>query len=143
MPRKRKKISNLGKAISASVPKCIPVGAQLHCDDNSGAKVIEVIGVVRYKGRKDQFPSAGIGDIVIVTVKKGRPDVRKTVEMAVIIRQKQSFRRPDGLRVKFEDNAAVLVNESGMPKGTEIKGVVAKEVAEKWPKVAGIASSII
>ena len=76
-------------------------------------------------------------------LKKGKPEIRKKVERAVIVRVKKEFRRPNGLRVKFEDNAAVLVDEKGLPKGSEIKGVIAKEVGERWPKIAGIASAII
>ena len=67
----------------------------------------------------------------------------KKVERALVIRQKSAIRRPNGLRVCFEDNAVALVDEGGLPKGTEIKGVIAREVVESFPKVAAIASGII
>jgi large subunit ribosomal protein L14 len=76
-------------------------------------------------------------------VKRGNPEMRKKVLRAVIIRQKRPFRRPDGLWIKFEDNAAVIVTETGETKGTEIKGPVSREAAERWPRIAAIASTIL
>ncbi len=70
--------------------------------------------------------------------------MRKTVVPAIIVRQKKEFRRPNGVRIKFEDNAAiVLKDEKGNPKGTLIKGPVAKEVIERWPAVAKIAKIVV
>jgi large subunit ribosomal protein L14 len=69
--------------------------------------------------------------------------MRKKMEKAVVIRQKKEFRRPDGLRVSFEDNAMVIVNENNEPKGTEIKGPVAREVAERFPKIGSMATIIV
>jgi large subunit ribosomal protein L14 len=89
------------------------------------------------------LPKAGVADMVNVVIKKGRPDVRKKVERAIIVRIKQPYRRANGMRVSFEDNAVVLVDEKGLPKASEIKGVVAKEVGERWPKIAGLASAVI
>jgi len=66
--------------------------------------------------------------MLVVSVKKGTPEMRKQVLNAVVIRQKKEYRRPDGLRVSFEDNAAVITDLDGIPKGTEIKGPVAREV---------------
>jgi large subunit ribosomal protein L14 len=113
------------------------------CTDNSGAKEVEIIAVIGHKTRLRMHPKAGIADMVNVVVKKGKPDIRKKVERAVIVRVKKEFRRPDGTRVKFEDNAVVLVDEKGLPKASEIKGVIAKEVGERFPKIAGIASVIV
>jgi large subunit ribosomal protein L14 len=62
---------------------------------------------------------------------------------AVVIRQKKEIRRVSGLRLSFEDNAMVVVNERGEPKGTEIKGPVAREVAERFPKIGSMATIII
>jgi large subunit ribosomal protein L14 len=89
------------------------------------------------------MPKAGVGDIVVASVKKGTPDTRKQKVNAVIIRQKKEYRRPDGLRIKFEDNACVLTNETGEPKGSEIRGPVAREAAERWDKIASVASIIV
>ncbi len=113
------------------------------CADNSGAKEVEIISVFGSKGKKRMQPKAGIADMVNVVVKKGKPEIRKKVERAVIVRVRMEFRRANGLRVKFEDNAVVLVDEKGLPKASEIKGVVAKEVAERWPKLAGLAAAIV
>ncbi len=131
------------KAISASVTKGITVGTLLTCADNTGARVLKVIGVVGYKGVKRRYPKAGVGDIVIASVKKGTPDMKKKVVRAVVIRQRMPYRRANGTRIAFEDNAAVIVNDKGEPKGSEIKGPVAKEVGERFPKVVRIASIVV
>lgn len=131
------------KAISASVSKSLTQKSRCMCADNSGAKEVEIISVIGYKGRKRGLPKAGIADMVNIVVKKGKPEMKKKVERAVIVRVKKEYRRNDGSRIKFEDNAVVIVDEKGIPKGSEIKGVIAKEVGERWPKVAGIASMIV
>jgi len=131
------------KAIRAEVPRCLPTGARLVCADNTGARELEIIAVKGYKGVRRRYPAAGVGDIVVVTVKKGTPDIRKQVHYAVIIRQRKEYRRPDGTRVKFEDNAAVITDDKGNPKGSEIRGPVAREAAERFPKIGSIASIIV
>ena len=131
------------KAISANPVKALTQKSRCLCTDNSGAKEIMIISVFGHKGRKKMNPKAGIADMVNVVVKKGKPEIRSKVERAVIVRVRKEYRRADGTRIKFEDNAVVLVDEKGLPKGSEVKGVVAKEVAERWPKVAGIASSVM
>jgi len=132
----------LGKAISTKIPRALPVGARLNCADNTGAKELEIISVRSYKGVKRRFPRAGIGDLIVASVKKGKPELRKQVVLAVIVRQKQPYTRYNGSRIRFEDNAAVLVNDDGSPKGTEIKGSIAKEVVERWSKIGTIASIV-
>ncbi len=131
------------QAVKANIVKSLPTGARVECADNSGAKVIKIIAVIGYKGVRRRLPKAGIGDLVVASVKKGRPEMRKQKVNAIIVRQKKEYRRPDGLRIKFEDNACVIVNENGEPKGSDIKGPVAKEAAERWPKIASTASIII
>jgi large subunit ribosomal protein L14 len=84
-----------------------------------------------------------VGDFVSVTVKKGPAELRKQIFGAVIIRQKYPVRRLNGNRLVFEDNAAVLVTPEGEIKGTDIKGPVAAEAAEKWPRIANLAALII
>jgi len=121
----------------------IPTGARLSCVDNTGAKIVEVIAVPKYHGTSRRYPSAGVGDILVVTVKKGTPETRKQVMRAVIIRQRRAFRRPEGTMVQFEDNAVVIVTETGETKGTDIKGPVAREAAERWPRIAATASIIV
>jgi len=112
--------------------------------DNSGAKIIEIISVKGHKTTKGRRQSAGVGDFVTATVKTGLISMRKQIVYAIIVRQKKEFRRHDGTRIKFEDNAAVVLkDEKGNPKGTLIKGPIAKEVVEKWPLVGKIASIVV
>ncbi len=122
--------------------RSLQVGSRLNCADNSGARVLEITGVMNYKGVKRRVPKAGVSDLVKAVVKKGKPDVRKDVVYAVIIRQKKGYQRLNGMRVKFEDNAGVVVSEEGVPQGTEIQGPVAKEAAEKWVRVGGLARMV-
>jgi large subunit ribosomal protein L14 len=131
------------KGLAAHIPKALHVGSRLICDDNSGAKIVQIIGVLKWHGNRMQYPAAGIGDVVIVAVKKGAPQMKKKIERALIIRQKKEMRRANGLRVGFEDNAVVLVDDTNLPKGTEIKGAIAREVAERYPKVAAIAAAVV
>ena len=84
-----------------------------------------------------------MGDFVTVTVKKGPAELRKQIFGAVIIRQKYPVKRLNGNRLAFEDNAAVLVTPEGEIKGTDIKGPVAAEAAEKWPRIANLAALIV
>jgi large subunit ribosomal protein L14 len=69
--------------------------------------------------------------------------MRRQIVYAVIVRQRRPFRRPDGTWVSFEDNAAVLVNPDGTPRASEIRGPIAREAAERWPKVAKLATMIV
>jgi len=131
------------KGLPGRQTRGLPKGAQLECIDNTGAKVIEIIAVPKYHGSHRRYPSAGIGDIVVASVKKGTPEMRKQVVYAVIVRQKRPFRRPDGTMVQFENNAAVITTETGEVKGSDIKGPVAKEAAERWPRIAAVASIIV
>ncbi len=132
------------KPIRAKVTKSLPVGAYLDVCDNSGAKEIKVTNIRKQKTVKGRVPSGGVGDLIMASVKKGKPEIRKKVVLAVIVRQKKEFRRPDGTRVKFEDNAAVVVKDpKGNPQGTIIKGAVSKEVTTRWPGIAKLAKIIV
>ncbi len=131
------------KAVGSHVVKALHIGSRLVCDDNTGAKELEIIGVIGFKGKRRIMPRAGVGDVVVCSVKKGKPEIRKKVVKAVIIRQRKEYRRPDGTRIKFPDNAAVLIDDKGHPRGTEIKGIVAKEVAERFSKVATLAKNVL
>ncbi len=131
------------KSVKAHIVRTLTTGTYLKCDDNSGAKILMIIGVQRYKGVRGRYPKAGVGDVVICSVKKGDPKMVGTVVKAVITRQRKEYRRFSGYRVSFEDNAAVVINEEGIPVGTEVKGVVAREAAERFPKVAGIAQGVV
>ncbi len=132
------------KGLGSNVTKGLQVGSVIPVCDNSGAKKLKIISVIGSKTRKSRVPSAGVGDLVMGSVKKGKPDMKKQVVYAVIVRQKKEYRRFDGLRVKFEDNSAVILrDEQGNPKGTMMKGPIAKEAAERWSAVSKIASIII
>ena len=131
------------KAVRARVKRALQVGSYINCADNTGAKLLQIIAVFGYKGKRRRRASAGVGDMVKVTVKEGDVKVRKQLFNAVIIRQKAEYRRLNGLRVAFEDNAAVLVDERGEPKGTEIKGPVAKEAVERFSGIGKIASIVV
>jgi large subunit ribosomal protein L14 len=118
-------------------------GTRLVVADNSGAKEVMVIGVIEVKTRLRRIPFATVGDMVIVTVKKGKSDMVGQIFRAIIIRQKKPFKRPDGTWVAFEDNACVLVTPEGQPKGREIRGPVAKEAVERWPQIANMVSIVV
>lgn len=131
------------KAISARITPALNLGAVMVAADNSGAKIVRLVSVKRGKGKKGRQGQAKVADMVKVSIKKGVPDMRGKVFDAVIVRQRKSYRRKDGERVAFEDNAvAILKDEKGNPKGTQIKGPVAREVMERWPSVARIASIV-
>lgn len=131
------------KAVKARITKALPVGAYINCADNTGAKILQIITVMGYKGKRRRIPKAGVGDMVKCTVKEGDVKIRKQVVNAVIIRQRAEYRRKDGTRIKFEDNAAVIVDDKGEPKGTEIKGPVAKEAVERFSALGRIASIVV
>uniref|UniRef100_H2ZHR6 Large ribosomal subunit protein uL14 n=1 Tax=Ciona savignyi TaxID=51511 RepID=H2ZHR6_CIOSA len=120
----------------------LPVGAVVNCADNTGAKNLYIIAVKGIRGRLNRLPAAGVGDIVLASVKKGKPELRKKVHPAVIIRQSKAYRRKHGQMIYFEDNAGVIVNVKGEMKGSAITGPVAKECADCWPRIASNASSI-
>ena len=131
------------KAISAKVTPGLNLGATMVSSDNSGAKIVRLVSVKRSKAKKGKQVCAKIADWVKVSVKKGVPDMKGKVFDAVVIRQKKSYRRLNGERIAFVDNAvAILKDEKGNPKGTQIKGPIAREVMERWPSVAKIASIV-
>ena len=131
------------KAISASPVKGLTRLSRCFCADNSGAKEVMIISVFRHTARKRMQPAAGIADMVNVVVKTGKPQIRSKVERAVVVRVRKEYKRPDGTRIKFEDNAVVLVDEKGLPKASEVKCVIANEVGERFPKIAGISAGIV
>ena len=123
------------------VTRALPVGAQIACADKQWS-ILEIT-VHKIKTRVSRLPAAAVGDFVNVVVKKGPAELRKQVHGAVIVRQKYAVRRLNGVRVSFEDNAAVLMTPEGELKGTDIKGPVAAEASEKWPRVANLASTVV
>ena len=139
---KSKKIG--GKAISAKATRGLNIGSMVLASDNSGARIVRITGVKGGKSRKRRQQYAKIADHVKVSVRVGKPDMKGQVFDAVIIRQRKPYRRLTGERVCFEDNAvAILKDDKGNPKGTQIKGPVAREVQERWQQVAKIAQFVL
>jgi len=120
-----------------------PVGCLMNCADNTGAKNLYVISVKHFGARLNRLPKATVGDMIMATVKKGKPELRKKVHPAIVVRQRKPWRRQDGVFLYFEDNAGVIVNPKGDMKGSAISGPVAKECADLWPKVASNAGTVV
>lgn len=144
-------MSTKSRAVSAKgveefklyITRAIPVNAVITCADNTGAKTLRVVQVSGYKGRLARLPAASVGDHITVVVKRGPPELRKQTFGAVVVRQKYPLRRISGARISFEDNAAVIMTPEGELKGTDIKGPVAAEAAERWPRIANLATMIV
>ncbi len=131
------------EAIKADVTQGLEKGSLINCADNTGARELKIVSVSGYQGTLNRHPKAGLGDTVTVSVTKGTPEMRRQVLEAVVVRQRKPIRRPDGTRVKFEDNAAVIIDDMGDPRGTEIKGPIAREVAERYGSIASTATMIV
>lgn len=146
MAAKAKQRALIAKGMIGHGPKIsrgLLAGSMLKCADNTGARELRLVQAMGYKGRLRRYPSASLGDRVTVSIRQGTPDMRKKIFQAVIVRQRKPFRRVDGMWVQFEDNAAVIITPDGEMKGSEIRGPVAKEAAERWPRIASAASIII
>lgn len=132
------------KAIRRNGSRGIPIGAEVEVVDNSGAKLVKVISVKGFKSIKRKLECGGVGDMMTAHVIKGKPDMKHEVVKCVLVRQKQEYKRPDGTNIKFASNGVVVLkDDKGNPKGTIIKGVIAKEVGERFPAVARIANTIV
>jgi large subunit ribosomal protein L14 len=132
------------KAIPARATRGLNIGSVVVASDNSGARLVRIVGVKKGKTPKGKQQFAKISDMVKVSVRAGKPDMKGQVFDAVVIRQKKPYKRNTGERVMFEDNAvALLKDDKGNPKGTQIKGPVAKEVFERWKGVAKIAQFVL
>ena len=123
--------------------------SRLDVADNTGAKVAQVIRVLRSstaRGRHTRA-TARVGDRVVCSIKKALPggDMKTgTMVKAVIVRTKYPVRRPDGSYVRFDSNAVVLIDDEGNPRGTRIFGAVARELREKnYMKIVSLASEVI
>lgn len=116
---------------------------RLNVADNSGAKVIRLINIPGSSKRR----YARLGDIVVCNVREAAPNslVRKgEVVRAVIIRQAQPLQRPDGTYIKFDDNAAVLIQDNLLPRGTRIFGPVARELRDKgFMRIVSLAPEVV
>ncbi|MEK6841367.1 MAG: 50S ribosomal protein L14 [Nanoarchaeota archaeon] len=132
------------KALGSRITRGLPFGSRLDVCDNSGAKRIRLFGVKGHKTVKGRYPAGGVGDLIYASIVKGRPGMKKETVLAIIVRQRKEYRRESGERIKFEDNAAVILkDDKGNPKGTIFKGPIAKEAAQRWPGIAKIASIVV
>ena len=131
------------KAISAKATRGINIGSILEACDNSGARIVKIVSIKKGKTTKRRQGYAKIADWVKVSVRKGDPKMRGEVFDAVVVRLKKPWRRKTGERVCFTDNAVVLLkDEKGNPKGTQVKGPIAREVQERWKEVAKLATTV-
>ncbi len=121
----------------------IQIYTRLKVADNSGAKVISCIGVPG--GTRKKY--AGLGDIIVASVKEATPasGVKSgEVVKAVIVRTAKGYRRPDGSHIKFDENAAVLVDDARMPRGTRVFGPVARELRDKdFMRIMSLAPEVL
>jgi len=150
--------------IKLKITNSLPVASTMNCADNTGAKNLYMIACTMTGARLNRYPAGSSGDLFLASVKKGKPELRKKVISAVIIRQRKAIRRREGYFLYFEgkhtkhllqralfntaffrfsvDNAGVIVNPKGDMKGSGITGPVAKECSDLWPKISGNAGSI-
>ncbi len=121
----------------------ITLRTRLNVADNSGARVVECIRVL--KGSVGA--PAQIGDVIVVAVKQVTPggNIKKgEVAKAVVVRTRRALRRPDGSYIRFDDNAAVLINEAKNPRGTRIFGPVARELRDRdFMKIVSLAPEVL
>ena len=117
--------------------------SRLNVADNTGAREVMCIRVL--KGRKQA--KAVLGDTIVISVKKATPRAtakKKVISKAVIVRQKSPFQRDDGSVIRFDDNAVVLINDDGSPKGTRVMGPIAKEIRGKgFMKIVSMAPEVV
>ncbi len=118
-------------------------GSVFVCADNSGARVLRLIQVFSYKGRRRRLPGAGVGDLVMVSCREGTPEMRRQMFNAVIVRQRKPFQRKDGTWIQFEDNAAVILTPEGTLRGSDVKGPVAKEAVERFARLGTVARMVV
>lgn len=116
---------------------------RLNVADNSGARVIMCIGIPKHSFCR----YAGVGDVITASVKEaipGAPVKKKDVVHAVIVRTKKKYRREDGSYIRFDDNAAVIIDTQKNPKGTRIFGPVARELrAKDFMKIVSLAPEVL
>jgi large subunit ribosomal protein L14 len=131
------------KAVNGTPTRGLNIGSLMEACDNSGARIVKLVSVKHGKTTKGRQGYAKIADWVKVSVRKGDPKMKGEVFDAVIVRQKRPWKRKTGETIAFSDNAvALLKDEKGNPKGTQIKGPIAREIQERWKEVARLASIV-
>jgi len=117
--------------------------SRLAVADNTGAKLVQCIKVLGGSHRR----TAGIGDVIVVSVKVATPKAvtkKKSVQKAVIVRQRKAIRRKDGSYIRFDENAVVIINDNGEPKGTRVFGPIARELRERgYQKIISQAPDVL
>lgn len=120
----------------------IQAGTKLVVADNSGAKELECITVLGHK----QDSKASVGDLVTASIKVAIPRAavkKKMVVKALIVRTKKAMRRADGSYIRFDDNAAVVLDEDLNPRGTRIFGPIPREIRSSYPKIVSMALDVL
>ncbi|MFZ8834717.1 MAG: 50S ribosomal protein L14 [Candidatus Caldipriscus sp.] len=129
------------------MPRQLPELSYVNVADNTGAKEALIIKVLKGSGKKGGRVSATVGDVVVVSIKKAVPNspVKKgEVHKAVVVRTRKEIRRRDGSYIRFGDNAVVLINQAGEPKGTRIFGPVARELRDKgFARIISLAPEVL
>lgn len=123
--------------------------SRIEVADNSGARVVQVIGILGGSTARGRYTrrTAGVGDRVVCAVKKALPnaDIKSGDKVkAVVVRTRYPTRRDDGSYVRFDNNACVIIGDDGNPKGTRIFGAVARELREKnYMKIVSLAPEVV
>jgi large subunit ribosomal protein L14 len=131
------------KAVNSRPTRGLNIGSEVEACDNSGARIVRITSIKHGKTKHARQGYAKVADWVKVSVRKGDPKMKGEVFDAVVVRQRKPWRRNTGERVCFSDNAvALLKDEKGNPKGTQIKGPVAREIQERWKEVSKLASIV-
>ncbi len=116
---------------------------RLTCADNTGARSLQCIRVLGGSGKK----YASVGDKIVAAVKEALPNMpvkKSDVVQCVVVRVKHTLRRPDGSSIRFDDNAAVIIQKDGNPKGTRVFGPVARELRDKeYTKIVSLAPEVL
>lgn len=118
-------------------------GSMITCADNTGAQKLRLIQVIGYKGRRRRLPNAGVGDLIVASCREGTPEMRRQIFSAVVVRQRKPYPRKDGTWIYFDDNAAVILTPEGELRGSDIKGPVAREAVDRWPRLTQIARMVV
>ena len=138
-----KKSKSAMQGVKLKMALGLPVSALINCADNSGAKNLYIFAAKKIQAALNRLPAASVGDMVLCTVKKGKPELKKKVLYGVIVRQRKPWRRRDGYFIYFQDNAGVIISNKGDMKGSSILGPIAKECADLWPKLAAASESVV
>nr|QTI91408.1 ribosomal protein L14 [Ferocactus setispinus] len=114
----------------------------LNVADNSGARKLMCIRIIGVSNRR----YARIGDVIVAVVKKAKPSKhleRSEVIRAVIVRTCKELKRDNGMIIRYDDNAAVIIDEKGNPKGTRVFGAIARELKQNFTKILSLASEVL